>query len=31
VLMMVVGAKELRVYLNELLDDKQFQSKGEDD
>ena len=30
VLMMVVGAAELRVYLNELLDDKQFQSKGED-
>jgi hypothetical protein len=30
VLMMVVGAKELRVYLHELLDDKQFQSKGED-
>jgi hypothetical protein len=29
VLMMVVGAAELRVYLNELLDDKQFQSKGE--
>jgi hypothetical protein len=31
VLMMVVGTAELRVYLNELLDDKQFQSnKGED-
>jgi hypothetical protein len=30
VLMMVVGAKELRVYLNVLLDDKQFQVKGDD-
>jgi hypothetical protein len=30
VLMMVVGANELRVYLNELLDDKQFQEKGDD-
>jgi hypothetical protein len=30
VLMMVVGAAELRVYLNELLGDKQFQEKGED-
>jgi hypothetical protein len=30
VLMMVVGATELRVYLNELLDDKQFQEKGDD-
>jgi hypothetical protein len=30
VLMMVVGAAELRVYLNELLDDKQFQVKGDD-
>ena len=30
VLMMVVGAKALRVYLNELLDDKQFQEKGDD-
>lgn len=30
VLMMVVGAAELRVYLNVLLDDKQFQVKGED-
>jgi hypothetical protein len=30
VLMMVVGANELRVYLNELLDDKQFQAKGDD-
>jgi hypothetical protein len=28
--MMVVGAAELRVYLNELLNDKQFQEKGED-
>jgi hypothetical protein len=27
---MVVGAAELRVYLNELLDDKQFQAKGDD-
>jgi hypothetical protein len=27
VLMMVVGAAELRVYLHELLDDKQFQEK----
>jgi hypothetical protein len=30
VLMMVVGTAELRVYLNELLDDKQFQEKGDD-
>jgi hypothetical protein len=30
VLMMVVGTAELRVYLNELLDDKQFQVKGDD-
>jgi hypothetical protein len=29
VMMMVVGAAELRVYLNELLDDKQFQVKGD--
>jgi hypothetical protein len=30
VLMMVVGTAELRVYLHELLDDKQFQEKGDD-
>jgi hypothetical protein len=30
VLRMIAGTAELRVYLNELLDDKQFQVKGDD-
>jgi hypothetical protein len=30
VLRMIAGTAELRVYLNELLDDKQFQAKGDE-